>query len=1057
MVACTRAKEDTDVALGDWVASGMVGLSHYVAGLRLGCRMPAVGGAVKQHCLRHGYAPVMTMANGDCGIEAMLIVAGAKRGPQEAQRLRRTLADFMTTKAGAVEWQQAFKALQEHDEAEQDEAAALVASSPAAAPSGAAPQQAPPPLPPPADEAEPHAQPSGAGAPAPPPNCDAPPLPPPAAEPTPSSADRLRAAVAWVSGSGKFPRLSQDRIARLLSPEQAAAVVARHEASMRDPAKSSVVARAQGLRLLGKTGGVPRLVDKLKDAARVADWLKAKGLSQRRYREALPRGTWRLFWKEHAEVPLTRAEQNRSRAYIHRCLKLREKHPGLQGTSVLMPGGRRKVRHWFRRRAESTQGRPTKASLVREQLFQWFCSIRRSVKTRLPARVVLTQASIILEQYVLHAVAQTTVADAPVLSKGWLRDWRLEYGISLRKPNRRSQVPRCVMQERLRTMWCNVIRVRRLAQHLLGYDPPVDNMDQSPFHMNEAGSQSCGTLSLRGCGVVPLNELHSATRSRWTANTLVRSDFAPEQAPPPLELMFKNATYGPTRSRLQEHIPAWAPWLSVVTSPSGTYAEVELLEYMERLYPLPVHPRTRWRILLLDAFAPHMTERVRRVAWARRVVICLHGGGTTSVGQVNDTDLHHPLRTEYTALETEDALRQATLGTPCPIIRKEDCIAWMCLVWCRTRLHAQAAAGFKKVGVTNALDGSEDGRVSREARTFWDSARMKTERASAVADVDEEVAAGRLRWTYGDVYRIICEHPKRGHVDVQPDDEGSGVDSQDGDGVWLEEDDEDDDGPPPPQGAPPHLPADAVASASAEPRAPPQEVLRDVELAQDRLEMLRTVLLQLEQAGADALANSVRATIHQESKRMRNVSSVPDDLRLALADAEEEASRDALRRKALLARDLAADAKARQTLRELQREQRVLQQRREALAKASSVEESLRALKRWSVADFGQGHPQGGSRAHAANRREVVERLRRRAPALPPDLANDWDYFMRSWDARRVMALNHFQKPAWGSRFLNMMVELHEEMRRDPQGDAFARWMRREMTERHFPRADLRV
>ena len=63
---------------------------------------------------------------------------------------------------------------------------------------------------------------------------------------------------------------------------------------------------------------------------------------------------------------------------------------------------------------------------------------------------------------------------------------------------------------------------------------------------------------------------------------------------------------------------------------------------MERLYPLPVPPGTRWRILLLDAFAPHMTGRVWRIAWARCVVILLHGGGTTSVGQVNDTDLHRP-------------------------------------------------------------------------------------------------------------------------------------------------------------------------------------------------------------------------------------------------------------------------------------------------------------------------------------------------------------------------------------------------------------------------------
>ena len=66
------------------------------------------------------------------------------------------------------------------------------------------------------------------------------------------------------------------------------------------------------------------------------------------------------------------------------------------------------------------------------------------------------------------------------------------------------------------------------------------------------------------------------------------------------------------------------------------------------------------------------------------------------------------MKKDNIALETEDAHRQAALGKVCPIARKEDCMAWMCLAWCHARLHAQAAAGFKKVGVTNALDGSED-------------------------------------------------------------------------------------------------------------------------------------------------------------------------------------------------------------------------------------------------------------------------------------------------------------------------------------------------------------
>ena len=146
-----------------------------------------------------------------------------------------------------------------------------------------------------------------------------------------------------------------------------------------------------------------------------------------------------------------------------------------------------------------------------------------------------------------------------------------------------------------------------------------------------------------------------------------------------------------------------------------------------------------------------------------------------------------------------------------------------------------------------------------------------------------------------------------------------------------------------------------------------------------------------------------------------------------------------------------------QTLNDQQSEQQVLQDRKAQLARASSVEESLSALKRWTAADFGQGHPTGGTRAHAANRLEVLERLRRRAPALPPDVANDWGFFTRTWDSRRVGMLRDCQKGGWGSQFLNMMLKLHEDMRSHPEGDTFAQWMRGEMSWEHFPRAPLRV
>ena len=69
----------------------------------------------------------------------------------------------------------------------------------------------------------------------------------------------------------------------------------------------------------------------------------------------------------------------------------------------------------------------------------------------------------------------------------------------------------------------------------------------------------------------------------------------------------------------------------------------------------------RWRILLLDAYSAHLSERVRRAAWHKGYVVITHGGGASSVAQPNDTDLHAPLRRKYCELEMADAAEQMRL------------------------------------------------------------------------------------------------------------------------------------------------------------------------------------------------------------------------------------------------------------------------------------------------------------------------------------------------------------------------------------------------------------
>ena len=73
----------------------------------------------------------------------------------------------------------------------------------------------------------------------------------------------------------------------------------------------------------------------------------------------------------------------------------------------------------------------------------------------------------------------------------------------------------------------------------------IENFDQSPFHINEVGSKSMGTLSIRGGGTVVLKEGHAATRERWTANATVSSRPGRLPQPPPLQLMFRVEGRGP--------------------------------------------------------------------------------------------------------------------------------------------------------------------------------------------------------------------------------------------------------------------------------------------------------------------------------------------------------------------------------------------------------------------------------------------------------------------------------------------------------------------------------
>ena len=143
---------------------------------------------------------------------------------------------------------------------------------------------------------------------------------------------------------------------------------------------------------------------------------------------------------------------------------------------------------------------------------------------------------------------------------------------------------------------------------------------------------------------------------------------------------------------------------------------------------------------------------------------------------------------------------------------------------------------------------------------------------------------------------------------------------------------------------------------------------------------------------------------------------------LAFNAEREQRHLDMLRRRQECERGMARDKELKGCIKELVREQDRMHEKRVRLERASSVEECKKSLKSWTAAEFGQGHCDGGTKRHARNRLDALERLRKRAPPLPPDLANQWDFFVGNWDRFRLGGLR--MRAAWGSQFLNLVNEL---------------------------------
>ena len=144
---------------------------------------------------------------------------------------------------------------------------------------------------------------------------------------------------------------------------------------------------------------------------------------------------------------------------------------------------------------------------------------------------------------------------------------------------------RAVCEERCRIIWLNVCRRRRLCELEFGYSPILEGFDQKPFHFNESGSTMRKTLHWKGIDEVPLKELSSAVRARWTACTYTASDLSRFEEFPPLEALFKGGEI--IRQKLEDTLIDFCAggdhgelaFFSVRTGPKGSYRTEHVVDF----------------------------------------------------------------------------------------------------------------------------------------------------------------------------------------------------------------------------------------------------------------------------------------------------------------------------------------------------------------------------------------------------------------------------------------------------------------------------------------------
>jgi len=362
-------------------------------------------------------------------------------------------------------------------------------------------------------------------------------------------------------------------------------------------------------------------------------------------------------------------------------------------------------------------------------------------------------------------------------------------------------------------------------------------------------------------------------------------------------------------------------------------------------------------------------------------------------------------------------------------------------------LHSNAAKGFKYVGQSVELHGSEDALICREAGTFWNEPttdgyqNMRPKIDGELAAVAEEYETGGLLWTSQDIKGLIMPYPPN-KCDRVLSNLGADFyhdelhELEDEDTAAAEEGDNE-------RGAPSDTSTDVdeervsaavpenvgaiVPTAAAEHTNEPLcgAQADAVHQAHETMVALESAMDSLRAVGAARGAQCVEAELRKMKRREREMVRTKPAVADAFLRLRANENREQLAKKRIADEQRERKREVAKAISDKDAAVAELRKTRRLIQQMESTRAMAHAIKTFTLESLGDEDEKAGGAKAKKNRLEVLDRLKRLNAGLSPGQINDWPWFKNAWDD--AMVAQH--KGNWAALFSSWVQGVLDDTR----------------------------